>query len=332
MDSDYDFFKEIAASYPFYTWISCFDRDRMMHANGIYWYENTINAQDMRNGPHGELVMMNFTLKYFNIIRAMSDWAMERVFVHERACVFLFYPDTNEERGVQMPFWTAAMDFKWEIVNWQLAVHDPEDNPKVQHLMELLGVTNPQSSAMRILVLRQGKWLTYQMRDRLTSDNMIAWFNSWKKGALKPFYKSENPYEHKNNEVRTIVGKNFKKYVYNQEHDSVVIFHSPNCTVCDRLLKLGKLAVHVLSRFEDLRIYDINAWLNAGEDIPDRYLPQVHIYKKDDKLTPIKYTGLYTAKDIIAWICEQTGRENPFEDEIGQKLRNRQKEKETQDI
>ena len=44
MDSDYDFFKEIAASYPFYTWITCFDRDRMMHANGIYWYENTINA------------------------------------------------------------------------------------------------------------------------------------------------------------------------------------------------------------------------------------------------------------------------------------------------
>ena len=35
------------------------------------------------------------------------------------------------------------MEFKWEIVNWQIAVHDPEDNPKVQHLMELLGVTNP---------------------------------------------------------------------------------------------------------------------------------------------------------------------------------------------
>lgn len=334
MDQDYEFYKEIAASYPFYTWISCFDRDRMMHANGIYWYENTINAQDMRNGPHGDLVMQNFTLKYFNIIRVMSKWAMERLFVHERACVFLFYPDTNEERGIQMPFWTAAMEFKWEIICMQLAIHDPEDNPLVLHMMEMLGVTNPNSAAMRILVLREGKWQVYQLRDRLSSDAMIHWYKQFKQGKLQPFYKSEAPEDQRKNEVNKLVGKNFKKYVFNGEHDAVVIFHTPNCTVCDRLLKLGKLATHMLARYEDVKIYSLNAWLNAGEEIPDRYLPQVQLFKKDDKLNPLTYTGLYTAKDLMAWICQHTDRANPF-DEESQRMRDERKDRQpstTEDI
>lgn len=328
MDQDYEFYKEIAASYPFYTWISCFDRDRLMHANGIYWYENTINAQDMRNGPHGDLVMQNFTLKYFNIIRAMSDWAMERLFVHEKACIFLFYPDTNEERGVQMPFWSAAMEFKWEIISWQIAVHDPEDNHLTNHLMEFLGVTNIHSAAMRLVVLRDGKWQVYQMRDRLITDSMLNWYKDFKAGKLKPFYKTETPAEHKANTVNKVVGKTFKRYVLSEQHDAVVIFHMPNSTVSDRLLKLGKVAVQILARYEDLRIYEVNAWLNAGEDIPDRYLPQVQIFKKGDKLNPIKYNGLYTAKDLIAWICQNTNRENPYEEEIAQHKRDRQKQSE----
>lgn len=332
MDQDYEFFKEIAASYPFYTWISCFDRDRLMSANGIYWYDNTINAQDMRNGPHGELVMQNFTLKYFNIIRAMSNWAMERIFVHERACVFLFYPDTNDDRGIQMPFWTAAMEFKWEIICLQLAIHDPEDNANVVHLMEMMGVTNPRSAAMRIMVLREGKWLIYQLRDRLTSDSMIHWYKEFKQGKLKPFYKSESPAEHKSNQMRKLVGKNFNKYVYNNDHDAVVIYHSPNCTVCDRLLKLGNNAVTVLSRYEDVRIYEINTWLNAGEDIPDRFMPQIHLLRKNDKLNPIKFTGLYTARDIIAWICDQTGRDNPYEEELRFARERQRGQPKTQDL
>ena len=329
MDSDYDFFKEIAASYPYYLWISCFDRDRLMHANGIYWYEQTEKAQDMRNGPHGDLVMQNFTLKYFNILRSPSDWAMERIFQHDKSAVFIFYPDTNEERGIQMPFWQAAMDFKWEILSIQLPIH--LHKPNLAHLMELMGVSNPESSAVRILALKDGQWKVYQMRDRINAHSLKIFFKEWKEGKVKQFYKSDKPVEHKSNEVRRVVGKNFKKYVFNHEIDAVVVFHVPNCTVCDRILKVAKIAVHVLGRYEDVRIFEVDCWKNAGEEIPYTHLPQIRLYRKNDKENSIRYTGLYTAKDVISWISDGVGKDNPYEEEIGQRMKERQKGRE-QDI
>lgn len=332
MDSDYDYFREIAASYPFYLWISCFDRDRMMHANGIYWYEPPTNSQDMRNGPHGDNVMMNFTLKYFQNLKYMSNYHLERVFVHERAAIFIFYPDTNEERGIQMAWWPAAMDMKWSILCWQVPVGTDEQDLRKFRLMEFLGISNPQSVAIRLLTLKDGRWEVYQMKNKISIQSILQFYDQYQKGQLKPFWKSAvPPTEHKNGLPRTVVGKTFNKYVYNAEHDAVVIFHSPNCTVCDRLLKIAKVAVHVLSRYEDVQIMELNTQVNAGEAIPTRYLPELQIFKKHDKLNPVTFTGLYTARDVISWICDTLGRENPFEEEMGSKIRDKQqKESESQ--
>lgn len=325
MDSDYDFYREIAASYPFYLWISCFDRDRMMHANGIYWYEPPTNSQDMRNGPHGELVMLNFTLKYFQNLKYMSNYHLERVFVHERTAIFIFYPDTNEERGIQMAWWPAAMDMKWSILCWQVPVGIPEPDLRKHRLMEFLGISNPQSVAVRLLALKDGRWDVYQMKNRITTQSILQFYDQFQKGQLTPFWKSAvPPTEHRSGEIRTVVGRTFQKYIYNHEHDSVVIFHSPNCTVCDRLLKIGKVAVHVLSRYDDVQISEVNVQINAGEAIPTQYLPELQIFKKHDKLNPMTYTGLYNARDIIAWICDTIGKDNPFEEEMGQKIRDKQ--------
>lgn len=326
MDQDYDFFREIAAAYPFYTWISCFDRDRMMHANGIYWYEPGTNSQDMRNGPHGALVMTNFTLKYFYNLKYISNDHLERVFVHERAVIMLFYPDTNEERGIQMAWWPAAMDMKWSILCWQIGVQIPELDYRVVRMMEFAGVSNPQSVAVRLITLKDGKWDVYQMKNRIQIETIRQFYDQYKKGQLTPMEKSAMPREHRPNEVRNVVSKTFRKYVYNEEHDAVVVFHAPNCTVCERLLKIAKVAMHVLARYEEIQFMEVDAWLNSGPAIPDRLLPELQIFKKRDKLNPLTYRGLYTAKDVIAWICESLGKDNPFEEEMGQKLRDKQRE------
>lgn len=334
MDEDFEIFKELAASNPHYTWISCFDRDRNHPMNGIYWYENSnrsLKAQDMINSPHGGGVMVNFTLKYFGTLRNAADYSLERLFMHDQVAIVLIYPDHNEERGIQMPFWSASQDWKWEILSFQIPMH--LDQPNVVHLNEFLGITNPQSSAMRIVHHKNGKWEIYQMRERMTSESMLKFWKDWKAGKLPKFYKSDKPMEHRSNEVRKLVGKNYRKYLFDHEHDAVVIFHSVNCTVCERLLKIGKIAVHILSRYADLRIYEINTWLNAGEDIPDRNAPQVRLYAKHDKLNPRVFAGLYTAKDLVAWIADTLGKENPFDEEMQLQLKKRQQKADSeQDI
>jgi len=44
--------------------------------------------------------MDEFTRKYLYLLRSISDNGMERLFVHSQAAMILFYPDTDEERGV----------------------------------------------------------------------------------------------------------------------------------------------------------------------------------------------------------------------------------------
>lgn len=329
MDEDYEMFKEMATSIPYYTWISCFDRDRMMTANGVYWYDNPHRAQDMRNGPFGNKVLQNFTLKYFNILRNAPDWTMDRIFMHDQAAVILFYPDTNEERGVQMTFWPAAMDFKWEILCVQLPIH--LNNSNVVHLMEYLGVTNPESSAMRIVRLNsQGKWDIYQMRDRLSTEPMKNFYKDFKDGKLKVLEKSGKPVEHSSNQPGVVVSKNFKKYVLRPDIDALVIFHYGNCTVCDRLLKLAKLSVHILSRYEDLKVFTMDTKINSGEYIPHTNEPMILLFKKDNKRQPFHFKDLYTAKDLIAWVCKEVGKKNPYQEEVEERLKKRQKKAEAE--
>ena|SRR3990167_8958202 len=328
MDEDWDYYREIAASYPYYLWVACFDRDRMMHANGIYWHEISERAEDMRNGPHGGKVMLNFTLKYFNHLRQMNAWVLERVFIHDRAAIILFFPDTNEERGIQMTFWSAVQELKWEILNLQLPMKDPLDNHHLGTFMDFVGMTNPKSTAMRIINLnKNGVWDIYQLRDRIHHDTALSFYRDFRAGKLTPMIRSDKPAEHRAGELRKLVGKNFAKYAHNPEYDAVVIFHKRNCTVSDRLLALSKVMLRVLARYEDIRIYEVDTWLNSAPGIPHTNLPQVHLLPRNDKLKPIIFNGLYTAKDLIGWICENLGRENPYEEEMN-RLNERQSRRE----
>jgi len=108
----------MSAAHPFIKWAHTIDREDSTHANGIYFYDDGEGTSDMINGPHNPLIggrMDTFSFKYMNLLRSLSDYAMERLFVQNKESLLLFYPDTDEERGVQIPWWHAAVKIMYHM-------------------------------------------------------------------------------------------------------------------------------------------------------------------------------------------------------------------------
>jgi hypothetical protein len=102
-DDDYAIYQKMSAAYPFIQWVHTFDKDKVSHANGIYFYDIKEGTSDMINGPHTPTIggrMDTFTYKYMHLLRSLPDYVMDRLFVHNKASLLLFYPDTDDERGV----------------------------------------------------------------------------------------------------------------------------------------------------------------------------------------------------------------------------------------
>lgn len=111
-DEDYAIYQKMSAAYPFIKWVHTFDKSESAQVNGIYFYDVKEGTSDMINGPHGPTIggrMDTITYKYMFLLRSLPDYVMDRLFVHNKASLLLFYPDTDDERGVQIPWWHSAI-------------------------------------------------------------------------------------------------------------------------------------------------------------------------------------------------------------------------------
>lgn len=298
-DEDYEIFQKYSASYPFLPWLYALDRAKAAHSNGLYFYDQFEGTSDMRNGPYPPLVggiMDDFTRKYLFLLRSLSDNGMERLFVHSQAAMLLFYPDTNEERGVQIPFWHGIYK---KIMKEFLCIQIPlRDQRNIHELREWLGVENDLSPAMRIIDRKDGRWRFFQLRQKITIESIESFYEDYITGRLKEFQRSEGP-EREHGILKKFVGKTFHKYIRRKDLDVVVIIHSKeNERLSKRVLKIGQLAAKILARFEYLRFGKIDANLNSDPYIPQRGYPLIRIFKKGNLDEYVDFPGLFTTKEL----------------------------------
>jgi hypothetical protein len=271
---DYAIYQKMAAAYPFIQWVHSFDKDKVSHANGIYFYDIKEGTSDMINGPHGPTIggrMDTITYKYLHLLRSLPDYVMDRLFVHNKASLLLFYPDTNEERGVQIPWWHSAIKKMYQMPCAQIPML--AENAKNEHnltpLRKWLGVENPHSPAVRIVSKdSNGRWRFYQLRDKITVENTNRFFEDFKAGKLREFHRSERP-EKKHGVIKSLVGKNYIKSVSSERYDVLsIIYSDENPTISERVLKVSTIVSKVMSQFDYLRFTKINADRNSDEHMP----------------------------------------------------------------
>lgn len=342
-DEDFEIYKKTAPAYPYIDWYFSHDRSKMASANGIYFYDQREGTSDMINGPHtpmwgGRIDM--FTHKYLYLLRSLSDYSMDRIFQHDQGALALFYPDTNEERGVTIPFWHAAMRVKRDILTIQIPMKDvdPKNERNLRELRMLLGVENPFSPALRLIIKdkKTKRWLYYQYRRKINVEGVKEFFFDWQKGKLRQFHRSERP-ERGHSLVKKLVGKNYKKTVTNTKYDVISVIHSgENHSLSKRVLKITSIVGKVLSKFEYVKFVKIDGELNSDDIMPQRGYPYIRLYKKDSGVDFIEYEGFYSARDISQWICDSLGVNNPFDEVIAamknKKNKGDEKYEEKQDI
>lgn len=331
-DEDFEMFKQTAPAYPWIKWYYSHDRSEMASANGIYFNDMREGTSDMINGPHGPLWsgrMDMFTQKYLYLLRSLSDYSMDRIFQHHQGALALFYPDTNEERGVTIPFWHAAMEIKRELLTIQIPMleHGAKNERNLLELRKYLGVENPYSPAIRIVVKDKEnplRWKMYQLRQKITVDHVKQFYKDFKNGKLNEFHRSERP-ERGHALVTKLVGKNYKKSVTNDKFDVISVIHSDeNETLSTRVLKVITIVAKVLGKLEYIKFVKINGELNSDELIPQRGYPYIRLYKKGSKGEHVEYNGMYSAKELSQWVCDSLGIQNPF-DEVVAAMKNRRK-------
>lgn len=313
-DEDWEIYQRIAASYPYMTWIHALDRGKIAHTNGIYFYDEREGTSDMRNGPYKPMlggVMDEFTNKYLFLLRSLPDYAMERLFVHSQAAILLFYPDTSEERGVQIPFWHGVTDIKKHFLCIQIPIKDKRNT---HELRQWLGVENELSPAVRIVDKKDGRWRHFQLRDKVTTESIKTFYKEYKSETLREFHRSEGP-ERDHGVVKKLVAKSYNKFIRRRDLDIVVVIHSnDNKTLSHRVLKVSQFTAKIMARFEYLRFGKINADVNSDKYVPQRGYPIIRLFKKGHAHHYVDYNGLYTTKDVSAWISAQIGVVNPFDE------------------
>lgn len=93
------------------------------------------------------------------------------------------------------------------------------------------------------------------------------------------------------------------KEAIESDKDVVVLFFTPWCTTCKRLLTPWKqLALDTVAVSHDLIFAKIDVSTNELEGLELRSYPQLRIYPKGAKDKPIDYIGSYEVEDVKKWL------------------------------
>jgi protein disulfide-isomerase A1 len=137
----------------------------------------------------------------------------------------------------------------------------------------------------------------YKMSGTINEDNVMKFINEWSNGRLTPFIRSEEIPKNNNGDVFTLVGKNFKKEVLENDKDVLVYFLAPSCRVCKEFLpKLENLAKKLKERNPKLLIAKMDPTMNDVEGYEIQKFPTIKFYPGNAKdKEPLEF---FTRKNI----------------------------------
>lgn len=151
----------------------------------------------------------------------------------------------------------------------------------------------------------------YKIRGQLSYSALNNFINDWIDGKADKFLKSQPVPEHifdKDN-IRVLVGHNFKEVVFDEKFDVVVQFYSEYCTGCSEFNQyFVELANGKLSKRKGLVFAKVNMDKNDLDDFVVDGMPSMIAFTKDNK------DGVVFAGDWIVLIME-----NFLEDVLGTK-------------
>lgn len=229
---------------------------------------------------------------------------IEPIFGQRKAAVFLFRSSADENSAFAKVFNEAASKLKGSILFVQSGVTDGIQ----QRLGEFIGVEENMLPTIRILdPANNMKKFTFPGKtEGITVDSLANFINDFKAGTLQPFLKSQDIPADNSEPVKTVVGKNFKEIVTDNDNDVLIEFYAPWCGHCK---KLAPIWDELAANFKDvsgLTIAKMDATANEVDGVDIRGYPTLKFYAKGSKGTPQDYDGSRELDGLKQWLNENS--------------------------
>lgn len=241
---------------------------------------------------------------YYNL-QSMDKRTLKRVMTIEPASIIYIHNDPALESNIE--FRVAAEEISKEI----LAVTTPMTLDKhMKKFLRFLGVGPRFNVSLPVVrIIERGfdeRVRKYKFEGKVTRETIKNFYNEWKSGLLKPYFKSEEIPKSNSGVVKVLVGENFEEVVLDKLKDVVVFYHSVWCIECsDYLLNFEKIA-EKFNHLDALLFVKIDSYENEGELIPEAFdgEPYMRIFRADDKKNFIDHDGEFVYSEMENFIVE----------------------------
>ena len=233
-----------------------------------------------------------------------SEDYIEPIFGQRKSAIFLFRSSSDANKDFAQTFAQAASTLKGEIIFVVSGVTEGIQ----QRLGEFIGVTESSLPTIRILDPSNGmKKFTFGGKiENLSVQGIKEFVHDFKSGSLQPFLKSEEIPAENGEAVKTVVGKNFKQVVIDNDNDVLMEFYAPWCGHCKKLTPIYEELAQALKDVTGLTIAKMDSTANEVDGVEIKGYPTLKFYPRGSKNAPVDYEGGRDLDGFKTWLKEHS--------------------------
>jgi protein disulfide-isomerase A1 len=144
----------------------------------------------------------------------------------------------------------------------------------------------------------------YDQDNKITEKDIGTFVEDFLAGKVEPSIKSEPIPESNDGPVKTIVAKNYKDIVIDNDKDVLVEFYAPWCGHCKALAPKYEELGELYSSAEFSKLVTVAKVDATANDVPDEIqgFPTIKLFAAGKKDAPIDYSGSRTVEDLVQFI------------------------------
>lgn len=161
-------------------------------------------------------------------------------------------------------------------------------------------------------------------KEEINKEKLLKFIDDWEKRKLKPYLKTQEVPTEQYGDVMSIVGKNFKKEVIDNDKDVMVYFYAPWCEHCKENYPVyEKVAKKLRKQNPNLLMVKIDATENDVEGLIINRFPTIKFYPGNQKEKPFDYRKKSIESEYINFMKEKAFHKIIIEENEGVKLGNK---------